>query len=104
MIMSAGIQKGAELTFDNPVFLFEGQYLRGREGDGGNYDVSLDGQRFLMDYDVSLDGQRFLMVEEADPSASIQVNVVSNWFEELRRLARFSHRPPFEWSRQPEKL
>jgi len=91
MIMSAGIQKGAELTFDNPVFLFEGQYLRGREGDGGNYDVSLDGQRFLM-------------VEEADPSASIQVNVVSNWFEELRRLARFSHRPPFEWSRQPEKL
>lgn len=37
-------------------------------------------------YDVSADGQRFLMVKESDASsAQTQINVVLNWFEELRR-------------------
>jgi len=39
-------------------------------------------------YDVSTDGQRFLMlkpIEQAE-SASTQINVVLNWFEELKRL------------------
>ena len=39
-------------------------------------------------YDVSLDGQRFLMIklpEESEPAAT-SVNFVQNWTEELKRL------------------
>ena len=39
------------------------------------------------DYDVSPDGQRFLMVKMVDESeAPAQINVVLNWHEELKRL------------------
>ena len=38
-------------------------------------------------YDVSPDGQRFLMIKEVEQSPSAtQVVVVQNWFEELKRL------------------
>jgi hypothetical protein len=35
-------------------------------------------------YDVSPDGQRFLMVQGSDANLT-QLNVVLNWFEELKR-------------------
>jgi len=38
-------------------------------------------------YDVSPDGQRFLMVKESGPSSASQINVVVNWVEELKRRA-----------------
>jgi len=51
--------------------LFEGQYYT-------------DGNR---SYDVSRDGQRFLMLKESeDQAAATQLIVVHNWFEELKRL------------------
>jgi len=39
-------------------------------------------------YDVSPDGQRFLMVkpEQAASTSLTQIVVVQNWFEELKRL------------------
>ena len=39
-------------------------------------------------FDVSIDGQRFL-VHQQSPEAgqSVQINVVLNWSEELRRLS-----------------
>ena len=38
-------------------------------------------------YDVSADGQRFLMVKQpANQAAAPQIVVVQNWFEELKRL------------------
>ena len=39
-------------------------------------------------YDVSADGQRFLMVKEPEAASKSapQINVVLNWFEELKRL------------------
>ncbi len=39
-------------------------------------------------YDISPDGQRFLMIKEADEEEGqqAQINVVLNWFEELKRL------------------
>ena len=38
-------------------------------------------------YDIHPDGQRFLMVEELDSRESRQqINIVLNWFEELKRL------------------
>ncbi len=36
-------------------------------------------------YDVSPDGQRFLMLKPTDQAAPAQINVVLNWFEELKR-------------------
>jgi serine/threonine-protein kinase len=50
----------------------------------GRYGVEPGGQH---DYDVSPDGQRFLMVgldDEAEPS---EIRVVLSWFEEVERLA-----------------
>jgi hypothetical protein len=38
----------------------------------------------VANYDVSPDGQRFVMVK--DDSASGRINLVLNWHEELKRL------------------
>ena len=38
------------------------------------------------DYDVAPDG-RFLMIQESQESTPPCINVVLNWFEELKRLA-----------------
>ncbi len=53
-----------------PRLLFEGPYFMRR----GGYPIS---------YDIAPDG-RFLMIR-SNP-APIQINVVLNWFEELKRL------------------
>ena len=45
------------------------------------------GQGFRPNYDVTPDGQRFVMVRAAQGSDQAQINVVLNWFEELKRLA-----------------
>jgi hypothetical protein len=37
-------------------------------------------------FDVSPDGQRFLMLKSAAASAPRQLHLVVNWFEELKRL------------------
>jgi len=49
----------------------------------GSYVVSTTTPGFLQYYDISRDGQRFLMIKEAGQG---QINVVLNWFEELKRL------------------
>ena len=42
----------------------------------------------LMSYDVAPDGQRFLGIRDINPEPPAnQINVVLNWFEELKRLA-----------------
>jgi hypothetical protein len=58
-----------------PKVLFEGQYLGVQAGLLGTaYDVSPDGQRFLM----------LKPVEQAQAGPT-QINVVLNWFEELKQ-------------------
>ena len=37
-------------------------------------------------YDVTPDGQRFLTIQKGEQEAATQINVVLNWFEELKRL------------------
>jgi hypothetical protein len=39
-------------------------------------------------YDVSLDGQRFVMIQSAEDVGAHQVNVVLGWSSELTRRAR----------------
>jgi len=41
--------------------------------------------RTLSNYDASPDEQRFLMVKPVEQQAATQINVVLNWFEELKR-------------------
>ena len=67
-----------EPTFEaqTPAVLFEGAYSYGRS------DVTPQ-------YDVSPDGQRFVMVKAASDATErplTQINVVLNWFEDLKRL------------------
>lgn len=55
-----------------PRLLFEGRYVRSPNNVAG-YDVASDGQRFL-----------FVQPMHPDPPAN-QIQVVLNWFQELRR-------------------
>jgi Tol biopolymer transport system component len=42
---------------------------------------------FWANYDVTADGQRFLIVKNKNQEAPNRINVVFNWFDELKRLA-----------------
>jgi serine/threonine-protein kinase len=68
-MMAVGVDADQEFRFQLPEVLFEGGYFL---GDRPNYDISPDGQRFLM-------------IKEAGQQVT-QINVVLNWFEELKRL------------------
>jgi hypothetical protein len=54
--------------------LFRGQFAKGSTAIGA------------AGYDVSLDDQRFLMVKPVGQEEATHINVVQNWFEELKRL------------------
>jgi len=72
-LMAADIANQAGFAAGRPRKLFEGRY-----GDSPN--------PVTANYDVSLDGQRFLMTKESEQSSSVtQINVVLNWFEELKQ-------------------
>ncbi|MSO56749.1 MAG: hypothetical protein EXQ55_07490 [Acidobacteria bacterium] len=58
-------------TAGAPRLLFEGPY------------VNVGG----LSYDVTPDGQRFLLLEPAEPSPITHLNVVLNWFEEVKQKA-----------------
>jgi Tol biopolymer transport system component len=67
--------EGSSLVTAPPKQLFKGEYFAIQAG---------------RTYDVSPDGKRFLMIKDAAPrtAASPQLLVVTNWFEELKRLGR----------------
>ena len=74
-MMAAAIETKPRLAPGKPKLLFEVQY-------------ETSPYSFLSNYDVSPDGQRFLMIKESEKeSAAAQLNVVLNWSDELRRLA-----------------
>jgi len=73
-MMAASIGTQPTLAAAKPQVLFE-----------GHYETAV--YPFLQNYDVSPDGQRFLMIKGSEQEAPpTQVNVVLNWSEELRRL------------------
>jgi len=74
-MMAVEIATKPGFTAGKPRVLFEGEYLP-TPGTFPNYDVSHDGQRFLM-----------IKPKDAGDAAPAQINVVLNWFEELKRLA-----------------
>ena len=70
-MMAVEVDTQPSFAAGKPRVLFEGQYERpGRPLSGITFDVSPDGQRFLMTKQVS---------------SAPQINVVLNWFEELKQ-------------------
>jgi Tol biopolymer transport system component len=72
-MMAVDIATQPGFTAGKPRMLFEGQY-QPTPTTRPNYDVSRDGQRFLM----------LKPIEQAQ-AAPTQINVVLNWFEELKQ-------------------
>ncbi len=71
-MMVVGIKTEPTFTGGSPVVLFSGRYTSGLP---------------VANYDISPDGQRFLMIKVAGTAQEQgQINVVLNWFEELKRL------------------
>jgi Tol biopolymer transport system component len=69
-VMVADVRLGEQLTVASPRVLFRGSYEL-EPGPSGS-----------LGYDVSPDGQRFLMIRSEAPR---HINVVLNWFQELER-------------------
>jgi Tol biopolymer transport system component len=72
-MMAVDITAQPSFSAGKPRLLFEGRYEQAPIT-SPNYDVSSDGQRFLM-----------LKPTEQEQAAPTQINVVLNWFEELKR-------------------
>ncbi len=74
-VWTAGVQSEGGFAVGKPRMLFEnpGHYDRGAK---------------IRAYDLSLDGQRFLMtrLEQRKPTPVTEMTLVQNWFEELKRL------------------
>jgi len=70
-LMAVTITTSPEFRADKPSLLFEGPYIW----------ATLYGQS----YDVSRDGNRFVMVKYDPPKSPKEINIVLNWFEELKR-------------------
>jgi eukaryotic-like serine/threonine-protein kinase len=70
-MMAVSVPGAGSLTAGTPRLLFEGQYLAAAVN--------------MRNYDLSRDGQRFLMAKGVG-TAKVQLNLVVNWFEELKRL------------------
>jgi serine/threonine-protein kinase len=72
-LMVVDLAAGASFTAGKPRLLFEGQF-RNNSANG------------LAEYDVTSDGQKFLMIQESGSQSAVrQLEVVQEWFSELRR-------------------
>ena len=69
MMMSVPIKPGPGFSYGRPVPLFP----------AGQYHVNV-----ARNYDVSLDGKRFVMVKNAAPGTRASMVVVTQWFDEVR--------------------
>jgi serine/threonine-protein kinase len=71
-MMAVDITTQPSFQAGTPRLLFEGKY---------------DELRNVTNFDVTPDGQRFLMIKpsEQQAQAATQIHVVLNWFEELKR-------------------
>ena len=67
--MNVPVETHPTFKAGTPRLLFQGGNYLG----GGNYDVAADGQHFLM------------IKEKEAPSASKELNIITNWTDELKR-------------------
>ena len=72
-LLGVPVETQPSFTAGNPAVVLDGWYTTNQGGRG---------------YDVSLDGERFLMLRQYEDAAStVEIVVVENWFAELERLA-----------------
>jgi hypothetical protein len=71
-MMAVEVTTTPHVTLSTPRVLFEQRYAYGAGITMANYDVTLDGQRFIM---------------VKDESGAARLNVILNWLSELRRVA-----------------
>jgi hypothetical protein len=71
--MRVGVERGPSWTATTPTLLIKEGYLTVPVGNAGRT------------YDISPDGQRFLLIK-VEPAAPPSIIVVQNWTEELKRL------------------
>jgi serine/threonine protein kinase/Tol biopolymer transport system component len=77
-MMVVSVEPGPTIRVGTPRLLFEGDFVPELDNTGAhNYDVSRDGQRFLMIAPVA---------RPLTGAARPKVVIVENWFEELKRL------------------
>ena len=77
-VLAVAVDLDPEFTVGRPSLLFEGPFLLDPIGlRWPNYDVSLDGQQFLMFTDTGTINTE----DAADP----EIVVVENWFQELKK-------------------
>ena len=69
-LMVVEVATEPEFTAGKPRPLFEGAYVTGVSGN----------------YDVSPDGERFVMIRREEGSVPTELHVVVNWFRELNRV------------------
>ncbi len=62
-------------SFETPKILFQGAFA--------SYALSEGGLSYFM-WDIHPDGKRFLMMKEAATESPRKINIVLNWFEELK--------------------
>ncbi len=74
-MMAVAIETEPELSVGTPRLLFEGRFLPVLSGDEPG-----------SSYDISPDGQRFLMIQREQDLVPTEIIVILNWFEELKRL------------------
>jgi hypothetical protein len=72
-VMAASIRIGPHFEVETPELLFEGRF-RSHGGFG------------FPNYDITPDGQQFVMIRGEAPAPLTEIHVVVNWFEELKRL------------------
>ena len=70
-MMAVDIVTQPDFSASKPRMLFQGAYA----ATPGSFAY----------YDVSQDGQRFLMIKPEQTTSFTQIVVVQNWFEELKR-------------------
>ena len=70
-MMAVDVTTEPTFSADTPRLLFEGNFQR----------ATLFGAA----YDVTPDSQQFVMITAGEQEAATQINVVLNWFEELKR-------------------
>jgi len=73
-MMVVPVQTEPTLKAEIPNPLFEGTFAYNTRGWASNYDISPDGERFVM-------------VKAGEEAPLTQIQVILNWFEELKRLA-----------------
>jgi hypothetical protein len=81
-MMAVSVTTSPEFKASAPRLLWEGAYSHGTGSSCGMPGVASSG------YDVSADGQRFLMVREDGPAYASRIVVVLNWAEEVKAKGR----------------